>query len=129
MADSVFTKIINGEIPSHKIYEDGKTLAFLDIHPSKPGHTLVITKVQVDKFTDLKDKDYTALWATVKKVSQRLLEVLKTDRVKVSIIGVDVPHVHVHLVPFNENDKPGKQDMQTEPDHEKLAEIAKKLAF
>lgn len=129
MADSIFTKIIKGEIPAHEVYEDDKTLAFLDIHPANPGHTLVITKAQVDKFTDLADEDYMALWAAVKKVSQRLLDILKTDRVKVSIVGTDVPHVHVHLIPFNEQDKNVTQNMDSEPDHKKLAEMAKKLRF
>lgn len=127
MADSVFTKIVNGEIPAHKIYEDDKTLAFLDIHPANPGHTLVVTKLQVDKFTDLPDKDYQALWAAVKKVSQRLLDVMKTDRVRVSIVGTDVPHVHVHLIPFNEHDKKTEQDMSAEPDHTSLSALAAKL--
>jgi len=129
MSDSVFTKIIRGEIPCHKIYEDDKTLAILDIHPGKPGHTLVITKVQIDKFTDLPDEDYAALWLTVKKVSKQLLDVLKTERVKVSIVGTDIPHVHVHLVPFNEHDKVVARDEHTDPDHTALAEMAKKLAF
>ena len=130
MTDSIFTKIIKGEIPCHKIYEDEKTFAFLDIHPSKPGHTLVITKVQIDKFVDLPEQDYTALWATVKKVSQRLLGELKTDRVRLAVVGTDVPHVHVHLIPFNEDDKKVVEpDQGAEPDHTTLAEMAKKLAL
>jgi histidine triad (HIT) family protein len=129
MSNSIFTSIIRGEIPCHKIYEDDLTFAFLDIHPKQPGHTLVITKVQIDKFTDLPDEDYTALWLTVKNVSKQLLNVLKTDRVKVSIVGTDVPHVHVHLIPFNEHDKVVVQDEHAEPDHVALAEMAKKLAF
>jgi histidine triad (HIT) family protein len=129
MADTIFTKIIKGEIPAHKVYEDEKTFAFLDIHPAKPGHTLVVTKAQIDKFTDLPDEDYIALWRTVKKISSRLLEVLKTDRVKVSIVGTDVPHVHVHLIPFDEHNKDTSQDMNAEPDNTALAEMAKKLAF
>lgn len=129
MADSIFTKIIKGEIPSYKIYEDDKIIAILDIHPAKLGHTLVITKAQVDKFTDLKDDDYMALWAVVKTVSKRLLSVLKTDRVRVSIVGTDVPHVHVHLIPFNESDKTVNQNLSSEPDQAALAEMAQKLRF
>lgn len=129
MSDTIFTKIVKGEVPSHKIYEDDKTFAFLDIHPAKPGHTLVVTKTQIDKFTDLPDEDYLALWKAVKKVSSKLLEVLKTDRIRLSIVGTDVPHVHVHLIPFNEHDKSVSQDMDAEPDHDELAKIAKKLAF
>lgn len=129
MADSIFTKIIKGEIKANKIYEDEKTLAILDIHPAKPGHTLIITKTQVDKFTDLEDEEYMALWATVKTVSKRLLSVLKTDRIRVSIVGTDVPHVHVHLIPFNEHDKSGNQEQTTKPNHAALAEMANKLRF
>ena len=130
MADSIFTKVINGEVPSHKIYEDELTYAFLDIHPSMPGHTLVVTKTQVDKFTDLADQDYIALWSSVKLVSKQLLKVLGTDRVRLAVVGTDVPHVHVHLIPFNEGDKKVVEPDQTqEPNHESLSEMAKKLAF
>src|ERR1041385_8079567 len=92
MADSIFTKIIKGEVPSHKIYEDNKTYAFLDIHPKTPGHTLVVPKKQIDQFQDLPDEDYTALMQTVKRVAKRLKEVLGADRVGLEVIGVDVPH-------------------------------------
>lgn len=71
MGDSIFTKIIKGEIPCHKVYEDDKTLAFLDIHPVTPGHTLVIPKIQIDEFQDLPTEDYRALMDTVQKVAKR----------------------------------------------------------
>jgi histidine triad (HIT) family protein len=129
MTDSIFTKIIKGEIPAEKVYEDEKTYAILDIHPAQPGHTLVITKVQVDKFTDLSDEDYIALWQAVKKVSKRLLEVTGKQRIHISIVGTDVPHVHVHIVPFNSDNKDFTQDTEAKPDHAGLAEMAKKLAF
>jgi histidine triad (HIT) family protein len=130
MEPSIFTRIINGEIPCHKIYEDDKTIAFLDIHPDKPGHTLVVTKTQIDQYIDLSDQDYTALWGAVKKVATQLKGVLHTDRVKVVIVGTDIPHVHVHLIPFNEDDKASNHDRDNqEPDHTALAEMAEKLAF
>lgn len=130
METSIFTRIINGEIPCERVYEDEKTIAFLDIHPDKPGHTLVVTKVQVDQFTDLPDEDYAALWQTVKKVSIRLKEVLQKDRVKVLVHGIDVPHTHVHLIPFNvDQDTPNLHRSEVEPDHTALAEMAEKLAF
>jgi histidine triad (HIT) family protein len=129
MADSVFTKIIKGEIPAEKIYEDDKTYAILDIHPAQPGHTLVITKVQIDKFTDLPDEDYSALWSTVQKVSKRLLQVTGKERIHVAIVGTDVPHVHVHLVPFSSDNKDFSQNTETAPDHAALAELAKKIKF
>ena len=100
MEDSIFTKIVKGEIPSHKIYEDDKTLAFLNIFPAVKGHTLVIPKIQIDSLWDLSEEDYNAVMNTTKKVAKRLQEVLGTERVGVKVIGIDVPHAHVHLVPF-----------------------------
>lgn len=130
MADSIFTKIIKGEIPSHKIYEDELTLAFLDIHPKTPGHTLVVPKNQVDELQNLPDEDYEALMKTVKKVAQRLKETLKPQRIGIEVMGMDVPHAHVHAFPFNSMEEYRRiVDMGTEPDHAALAEMARKLAF
>ena len=102
MEPSVFTKIINGEIPCYKIYEDDKTFAFLDIHPETKGHTLVIPKHQVDKIYDLDDDDYTALMRTVKKLSKHMEEQLGT-RILWKVVGTDVPHAHVHLMPLDKS--------------------------
>lgn len=125
---SVFTRIINGEIPSHKVYEDDKTLAFLNIHPSQPGHVLVVPKVQAIEFHDLSDEDYHAVMSTVKKVAKRQKEVLGTKRIGLKVIGLDVPHVHVHLIPFNTGDEYyAREDMALEPDHQALAEMAARL--
>ena len=104
---SIFTKIIQGEIPCYKIYEDDKTLAFLDIHPETKGHTLVIPKVEVDKIYDLPDEDYEALMATVKKISQNMEKVLGV-RTLWKVIGTDVPHAHVHLLPYDETWQHGR---------------------
>ena len=130
MQDSVFTKIIKGEIPCHKIYEDDKTLAFLDIHPIQPGHTLVIPKKQVQFVWDLPDDDYRAVMETTKKVALRIRDVMSPPYVSERIVGVDVPHAHVQLIPFTMvADLKAEQDMTAEPDHPALAEMAKKLAF
>ena len=130
MADSIFTNIIKGEIPSYKIYEDDKTLAFLDIHPKTPGHTLVIPKVQVDQFQDLSDEDYEAVMRTVKKVALRIKEVLKPNRVGVEIMGMDVPHTHVHVFGFNSMPEYRRiVDMAAEPNQGELVKMAEKLAF
>lgn len=99
---SVFTKIIKGEIPCYKIYEDEKTMAFLDIEPEEPGHTLVVPKVEVDKVYDLSDEDYQAVMATVKKLAQHYEKILG-KRMMIKIVGIDVPHAHVHIMPVNEN--------------------------
>ena len=98
---SVFSKIIQGEIPCYKIYEDNKTLAFLDIHPESKGHVLVIPKLEVDKIYDLPDADYQALMSTVKKLSQHLEKQLGA-RILWKVVGTDVPHAHVHLMPLDE---------------------------
>ncbi len=98
---SIFTKIIQGEIPCYKIYEDDKTLAFLDIHPESKGHTLVIPKTEVDKIYELPDEDYQALMATVKKLSRHLEKQLGA-RILWKVVGTDVPHAHVHLMPLDE---------------------------
>lgn len=130
MQDSIFTKIIKGELPSHKVYEDEHTLAFLDIHPITPGHTLVIPKKQVEFVWDLDDEDYQHLMISVKKVARRLRETLAVPYVGVQVIGVDVPHAHVQLVPFTEAREYHQHvDMSAEPDHAALAKLAAKLAF
>ena len=130
MSDSIFTKIIKGEIPSHKIYEDERTYAFLDIHPAQPGHVLVVPKTEVKFIWDLEEEDYQAVMATTKKIARRLRGVLGTKYVGEKIFGLDVPHAHVHLIPFNTADQfKTSQDIDSEPDHEALTEVAKKLAF
>ncbi|HEX5797658.1 MAG TPA: HIT domain-containing protein [Candidatus Saccharimonadales bacterium] len=128
--ESVFTKIVKGEIPCDKVYEDELTLAFMDIHPVTPGHVLVISKKQIDKLWELPDEDYQAVQNTVKKVCKRIEEVLKPDRVGIKVIGIDVPHAHIHVFPFDGMDEYNRvPDMSKEPDHEALAEMAEKLAF
>jgi histidine triad (HIT) family protein len=130
MKDSIFTSIVKGEIPCHKIYEDEKTLAFLDIHPIADGHTLVIPKQQIEFVWDLPEDLYQAVMATSKKVALRLREVLPPPHVHQRIVGVDVPHAHVQLIPFTDSGElTAQQDMSANPDHETLAQIAKKLAF
>ena len=130
MADSVFTLIIRGEIPAHKIYEDDKTLAFLDINPTQPGHTLVIPKKQVEFIWDLDEDDYVAVMAAAKKIAKHIREVLDVKYVGVRVIGEEVPHAHVHLIPFNQAAQYYERRPQdASPDHEALAEMAKKLAL
>ena len=104
---SIFTKIIQGEIPCYKIYEDDKTFAFLDIHPESKGHVLVIPKNEVDKIYELPDEDYQTLMAAVKKLSQHMEKVLGA-RILWKVVGTDVPHAHVHLMPFDETWQHGR---------------------
>src|SRR5689334_21257084 len=118
---SIFTKIINGDIPSHKVYEDDATLAFLDIYGVIPGHTLVIPKKQVEFVWDLEDTDYQALMETTKKVAHRLREVMGVKYVGEKVIGTDVPHAHVHLIPFDlPEDMHRANQENAEPDHDAL---------
>jgi len=131
MEPSIFTRIIRGDIPSHKVYEDEKTLAFLDIQPAQPGHMLVVPKVQVDRLEDLSTEDFIALMATVKKVMRRVVEVFGANyRACLKLEGFDVPHAHVHVIPCQvAKDFWAKQRMDVPPDHEKLAKMAERLAF
>jgi len=130
MEPSIFTMIIRGEVPCHKVYEDDRIFAFMDIHPIQPGHVLVVPKVQVDQFQDLPEEDYTALWAVVKKIANQQKEVLKRSRVGIHVVGVDIPHAHVHVFPFDTMEEyRTKVDKSIPPDHEALAEIAKRLAL
>jgi histidine triad (HIT) family protein len=130
MEDSIFTKIIKGEIPAHKVYEDDDVLAFLDIHPVTEGHTLVIPKKQVEFVWDLDAETYGKLMGAVQKVALSLREKLDVKFIGQQIIGVDVPHAHVHLIPFSQTSDFHKYpDMTAEPNHEELAELAKKLSF
>ena len=131
MNETIFTKIVKGEIPCHKVYEDDKTLAFLDIHPVAEAHTLVISKLQVPTVWELDEENYTALMKTVKKVAMRLNEVIDKPFVGEMVVGVDVPHAHVHVVPFSETHEL-KRTLETataSTDHQQLAELAKRLYF
>ena len=130
MQESIFSKIIKGEIPSHKIYEDDDVFAFLDIRPITPGHTLVIPKKQVEFVWDLSPEDYAKLTAAVQKVALHLRETLGVPYVGEQIIGVDVPHAHAHLIPFTEAIEFHQEaDQSIEPDHAALAKVAELLSF
>jgi histidine triad (HIT) family protein len=129
MKDSVFTKIIKGEIPSHKIYEDDKTFAFLDIHPTKPGHILVIPKKQIEFVWDLPPEDLHALWDTASKIAKHIQPIIGSKRIGAMVVGFGVPHAHVHLVPIDDVSELKEADDTIEPDHEALAKMAEKLRF
>jgi len=98
---SIFTKIVNGEIPSYKIAEDEDFYAFLDIFPLVKGHTLVIPKKEVDYLFDLDDETYTGLQLFTKKVAVALKKAFPCSKVGTAVLGLDVPHAHIHLVPLN----------------------------
>ncbi len=130
MEDSVFTRIIRGELPSHKVYEDNKTIVIVPLHPIAKGHLLVIPKLQVDQFYELPEDDYAALWSTVKKTSQKLKQTLNTKRVGLKVIGLDVPHAHVHVIAFDELEEYNQTENRiSTPDQSTLAAIAETLKF
>ena len=101
MASSVFTKIVNGQLESYKLLEEKEYLSFLDISPLTLGHTLVIPKKQVDYIFDLNNDEYLKLWNFTRKVSIILKRAISCDRIGISVIGFEVPHVHIHLIPIN----------------------------
>ena len=98
---TIFTRIINGEIPCYKIAEDDRYFAFLDINPLRAGHTLVVTKQETDYFFDLDNDVLSGLMVFSKRVAAAIQEVIPCNRIGVAVIGLEVPHVHVHLVPMD----------------------------
>lgn len=98
---SIFTRIVNGEIPSYKVAEDDRFYAFLDINPVAKGHTLVIPKQEVDYLFDLPAGVYDGLWAFAQKVAKAMDAAVPSQRVGVAVLGMEVPHAHIHLVPLN----------------------------
>lgn len=128
---SVFTKIINGEIPSYKVAEDENYYAFLDINPNAKGHTLVIPKKEIDKLFDLDIETYTGLMQFAHKVAKALGKTVTCNRIGMTVVGLEVPHAHVHLIPINRvsdiNFTSKKLSMQHEGFVALAAEIASKF--
>ncbi len=129
MTDSIFTRIIKGEIPAFKIYEDDQALAFLDISPYTPGHTLIVPKKEVDHLWDVDDPLYEHLMKVAKKIANRQREVLKPPRVGIIVEGFAVPHAHVHVLPMYEGLEATIKNQVQKPSDAALAAMAKKLAF
>jgi histidine triad (HIT) family protein len=102
---SIFTKIVQGEIPCYKIAEDDKFLAFLDVNPNAKGHTLCIPKQEINKIFDIEDELYLGLMQFSKKIAVALEKAIPCKRVGMAVIGLEVPHAHVHLIPLNEMDE------------------------
>lgn len=98
---SIFTKIINGEIPSYKVAENDDFYAFLDINPNAAGHTLVVPKKEVNRIFELEEETYMGLMKFSREIAVAMKEVLPCDRIGMTVIGLEVPHVHVHLIPLN----------------------------
>ena len=125
---SIFSRIVAGEIPSYKIAEDEKYYAFLDINPVAPGHTLVIPKHEVDYIFDLDDEEYAGLMAFAKRVAAAIKAAMPCVKVGVAVLGLEVPHAHVHLVPLKkENDMNFFREKLTLP-AEQMQEICQKIS-
>lgn len=123
---SIFSKIVAGEIPCHKIAETDDFLAFLDVFPCAVGHTLVIPKREIDYLFDMEDKHYMGLMAFAKKIEPAIRKAVPCKRIGVAVIGLEVPHAHVHLIPLN-----SMADMnfnsKLKLSQEELAETAEKI--
>ncbi len=124
---SIFTKIINREIPGHIVAEDDYFLAFLDINPLVMGHTLVVPKKEVNYIFDLDDETLGGLHAFAKKVAKAIEKVVPCARIGVSVIGLEVPHAHIHLIPINGIADMNFANKKLSPSHEDLADIARKI--
>jgi len=124
---TIFKKIIDGEIPSYKVAEDENFLAFLDVNPNAKGHTLCIPKKEVNKLFDLDDDSYLKLMAFSKKVATALEKTVPCKRIGMAVIGLEVPHAHVHLIPLNEMDEMRFQD-KVKMEKEEFEALAKAIA-
>lgn len=125
---SIFSRIVAGEIPCYKVAENDKYFAFLDINPVAPGHTLVIPKHEVDYIFDLDDEEYESLMQFAKKVAKALKATMPCKRIGVAVMGLEVPHTHIHLVPINkESDMNFFKEKLTLP-AEEMKSIAAKVA-
>jgi histidine triad (HIT) family protein len=125
---SIFTRIVNGEIPCHKIAETEEYFAFLDIRPMAKGHTLVIPKKEVDYIFDLEDAQLTGLHLFAKKVAKALESVVPCKRIGIAVIGIEVPHVHIHLIPLNSLQDITFTKAPVEVSPAEMAEIAAEVA-
>ena len=124
MPDSIFTKIIKGEIPCYKIAEDDRFIAFLDVFPIKKGHTLVVPKAQIDYLFDLDDSLLSDLMVFAKKVAQKMQRAITCERIGVAVIGLEVPHAHIHLVPLDTVGDIDFSQPKIQLSTEEMAEIA-----
>ncbi len=124
---SIFTKIINREVPGHIVDENDDFIAFLDIQPLVHGHVLVVPKKEVDYIFDLDDETFSGLHLFAKSVAKAIGKAVDCKRVGVAVIGLEVPHVHIHLVPMNKMDDINFSKGKLEPSEEELKEMAQKI--
>ena len=126
---SIFSRIINGEIPCYKIAENDKFFAFLDINPLMKGHTLVIPKKEVDYIFDIEDNDLGEMMVFAKQVANKIKDVIPCVKVGVAVIGLEVPHAHIHLVPMQKEGDLDFKRPKLQLSQEEFLDIQKKIAF
>ena len=126
---SIFSRIINGEIPCYKIAENDKFFAFLDINPLMKGHTLVIPKKEVDYIFDIEDNDLGEMMIFAKQIASKIKDVIPCVKVGVAVIGLEVPHAHIHLVPMQKEGDLDFKRPKLQLSQEEFVEIQSKLAF
>ena len=124
---SIFSKIISGEIPSYKIAEDEKHIAFLDAMPLVKGHTLVVPKKEVDLIFDLDSEDYKDLWVFTQDIAKQIKKAIPCKRVGIAVVGLEVPHAHIHLVPLNSMDDLNFKNVRLIFSPEEYKEIQKSI--
>lgn len=125
---SIFTRIVNGEIPSYKVAEDENYYAFLDINPLAKGHTLVIPKMEEDYIFNLPDGTYSGLWNFANKVAKAIDKAVPCKRVGVAVLGMEVPHAHIHLVPLQSEQDLDFGKKKAELTKEEFAEVAESIS-
>lgn len=126
---TIFTKIVNGEIPSYKVAESDKFYAFLDINPLTEGHTLVIPKGETDYIFDIEDEEYKELFLFAKRVAAAVKKAIPCKRVGVAVLGMEVPHAHIHLVPLQTEGDMDFRKAKLSPTPERFKEIAEKISI
>jgi len=124
---SIFTKIVSGEIPSYKIAETDKFLAFLDVFPIAKGHGLVIPKKEVDYIFDMENEEYKELWSFAKMVGKKIEKIIPCERIGIAVIGLEVAHAHIHLVPINDIGDINFSKPKLKFPDEEMAELAKSI--
>ena len=126
---SIFSRIINGEIPCYKIAENDKFFAFLDINPLMKGHTLVIPKKEIDYIFDVEDNDLGEMMIFAKQIANKIKDVIPCIKVGVAVIGLEVPHAHIHLVPMEKEGDLDFKRPKLQLSQEEFVELQKQLAF